>query len=67
MSFWTVVKEDATEVENAVVDGAKTVLNYVDNVFVHDILPILEQELLAAIEKYGQEALAALLGKLGAK
>lgn len=65
MSFWTVVKEDAGDVENAVVSGAKTVLNYVDNVVVHDFVPALETALLQALEKYGQEALAALLAKLG--
>lgn len=62
MSFWTVVKQDASDVENAVVNGLKTGLHYVDNVVVTDILPVLETQLLAAIEKLGQEAVAALLG-----
>lgn len=62
MSFWTVVKQDASDIENAVVDGLKTGLTYVDNVVVHDILPALETELLAAIERIGQEALAKILG-----
>lgn len=63
MSFWTVVKQDASDIENAVVTGLKTGLTYVDNVVVTDILPVLEQSLLQAIEKLGQEAVAALLGK----
>lgn len=62
MSFWTVVKQDASKIETAVVSGLKTGLTYVDNVVVTDILPVLEQSLLAAIEKLGQEAVAALLG-----
>ena len=40
----------------------KTAVTYVDNVVVTDILPVLESQLLAAIEKLGQEAVAALLG-----
>ena len=62
MSFLTVVEQDATEVENAVVDGLKTAVGYVENVTVVDILPALETVLLNAIEKLGQEAVAALLG-----
>jgi hypothetical protein len=62
MSFLTVLKTDATDIENAVVSGLKTGLNYVDNVVVTDVLPVLETQLLAAIEKLGQEAVAALLG-----
>jgi len=62
MRFFTVVKQDATDIENAVVAGLKTGLNYVDNVVVTDVLPMLETQLLAAIEKLGQEAVAALLG-----
>lgn len=61
MSFWTVIKQDASEVENAVVNGAKTVLGYVDNVLVMDIEPALEAVLKNAIEKLGQEAVALLL------
>jgi hypothetical protein len=62
MSFLTVVEQDATAVEQAVVSGLKTAADYVDNVTVTDILPVLETQLLAAIEKLGQEAVAALLG-----
>ena len=62
MSFLTVVEQDADAIENAVVDGLKSAVTYVDNVVVTDILPVLEQSLLAAIEKLGQEAVAALLG-----
>lgn len=62
MSFFTVVKQDATDIENAVVAGLKTGLNYVDNVVVTDVIPALETELLNAIEKLGQEAVAELLG-----
>ena len=62
MSFWTVLKTDASNVEQDVVAGLKSGLDYVDNVIVTDILPVLETQLLAAIEKLGQEAVAALLG-----
>lgn len=62
MSFLTVVEQDATEVETAVVAGLKTAADYIDNVVVTDILPVLQAQLLAAIEKLGQEAVAALLG-----
>jgi hypothetical protein len=64
MSFWTVVEQDATEVENAVVAGAKTCLDYVDNVFVTEIEPALETALKAAIAKLGQAALAAIIAAL---
>jgi microcompartment protein CcmL/EutN len=64
MSFFTVVESAATDVEQAVVAGLKTAVTYVDNVVVTDILPVLETQLLAAIEKLGQEAVAALLGDL---
>jgi hypothetical protein len=62
MSFWTVVSQDASEAEQAVVSALKTAVDYVDNVVVTDILPVLETQLFAAIEKLGQEAVAALLG-----
>lgn len=62
MSFLTVVESAATNVETEVVAGLKTAVTYVDNVVVTDILPVLETQLLAAIEKLGQEAVAALLG-----
>lgn len=62
MSFFTVVESAATDVEAAVVAGLKTAVTYVDNVFVQDIEPVLETQLLAAIEKLGQAAVAALLG-----
>lgn len=62
MSFFTVVEAAATDVETAVVAGLKTAVTYVDNVFVQDIEPVLETQLLAAIEKLGQMAVAALLG-----
>lgn len=62
MSFLTVIEQDALDVEQAVVSGLKTAVTYVDNVVVTDILPVLETQLLAAIEKLGQEAVAALLG-----
>lgn len=64
MSFLTVLEQDATDVENAVVDGAKTVLNYIDKVLVTELLPAVSQALLAAIEKIGEEAVAALLSKV---
>ena len=62
MSFLTVLESAATTVETDVVAGLKTAVTYVDNVVVTDILPVLESQLLAAIEKLGQEAVAALLG-----
>ena len=62
MSFLTVVEQDAKDVENAVVAGLKTAITYVDNVVTVDFIPVLESQLLAAIEKLGQEAVAALLG-----
>jgi|GEM_PF-5596725 len=62
MSFLTVVETAATDVETAVVAGLKTAVTYVDNVVVTDIIPALETNLLAAIEKLGQEAAADLLG-----
>lgn len=62
MSLWTVVVQDATEVEQAVVGGLKTALGYVDNVVVSDVIPALEDALKAAIEKLGQEAVAKILG-----
>lgn len=61
MSFWTVVKQDATDVENGVVAAAKTVLNYADNVIVTEIEPALETALEAAVEKLGQSGVAAIL------
>ena len=61
MSFLTVLEQDATDVENAVVSGLKTGLNYVDNVVVTELLPALETALNAAIGKLGQEAVAAIL------
>lgn len=61
MSFWTVVKQDATDIENAVVGGLKTGLNYVDNVVVTEIEPALETALEGAISKLGQTAVAAIL------
>lgn len=62
MSFLTVVLQDAEEIETSVVAGAKTILNYVDNVTVTEIEPALETALLAAIEKLGQEIVADILG-----
>lgn len=62
MSFWTVVKQDASDVEQAVVSGLKSGLDYVDNVVVHDILPVLETQLIAALQQLEQEAIAAILG-----
>lgn len=61
MSFVTIIEQDAVEVEQAVVAGAKACLNYVDNVIVTDLIPALEAALLAAIKELGQEAVAALL------
>lgn len=63
MSFWTVVKQDASDVENALVTGGKNLLTYIDNVVVVDIEPALEVALKTAIEQLGQEAVALLLGK----
>jgi hypothetical protein len=62
MSFIGILKQDATDVETAVVGGLKTALDYVDNFTVTELIPALETQLLAAIEKLGQEALALLLG-----
>ena len=62
MSFLTVVEQDATQVEQAVVAGLKTAVDYVDNIVVTDLLPVLETQLLAAIKALGQEAVAAVLG-----
>ena len=62
MSFWTVVQQDATAAEQAVVAGLKTAVDYVDNVVVTEIEPVLETQLLAAIKELGQEAVAVLLG-----
>ena len=62
MSFLGVLKQDATEVETAVVGGLKTALDYVDNFAVTELVPDLEAALLAGIEKLGQEVLAGLLG-----
>lgn len=63
MSFIGVVKEDLAEVEQAALGAAKTSLNYIEGVLTQDLLPVLEKALLDAIERLGQEALAALLGK----
>lgn len=62
MSFLGVLKQDATEVETAVVGGLKTALDYVDNFAVTELVPDLEAALLAGIQKLGQEVLAGLLG-----
>lgn len=62
MSFLTVLEKDITDVESAVIDGAKTVIDYIDNVVVHDLLPELVQALIAALGKFTQEEIAALLG-----
>ena len=62
MSFLGVLQQDATDVETAVVGGLKDALNYVDNFTVTELIPTLESALLAAIEKFGQEALAGILG-----
>lgn len=64
MSFLTVVEAEASAVETAVVSGLKDAVTYVDNVVVHDILPVLESALLQAIEKFGQDVLASLLPTL---
>lgn len=62
MSFLTVVEQDATAVETALVTGGKELINYVENVTIIDIVPALEQVLKNAIIALGQEAVAALLG-----
>lgn len=61
MSFLTVLEQDIQVVEKAVVSGAKTVLNYIDNVVVVDLIPELETALQNAIKALGQEAIALLL------
>jgi hypothetical protein len=62
MSFIGIVKQDLQEIDADAVAAAKVTLNYIDGVVTQDLLPILESSLLAAIEKLGQEAVAALLG-----
>lgn len=61
MSFLTVVEQDATDIENAVVSGLKTAVTYVDNVFVTEIEPALLQAFMAALKVLGQDAIAAVL------
>jgi hypothetical protein len=62
MSFFGIVKQDIAGLDADALAAAKVGLNYIDGVVTQDILPVLETQLLAAIEKLGQEAVAALLG-----
>lgn len=66
MSFWTVAKQDATDIEQAVVAGCKTALNYVDNVVVHEFIPELETVLEDALDKFSQQEIAAAIAAIKA-
>lgn len=61
MSFWTVVIEDATEIEQAVVSGLKEAVTYVDNVVVHEFIPELEAALMGALKNFTQKEIAAAI------
>lgn len=61
MSLWTVVVQDASDVELAVVSGLKTAITYVDNVVVNDIIPELETALMTKLQTFTQQELAVAI------
>lgn len=64
MSLWTVVVQDASDIENAVVGGLKTALGYVDNVVVTDFIPELQTALFSKLETFTQQELAAAIAAI---
>ena len=64
MSLWTVVVQDATDIEQGVVSGLKTGLQYVDNVVVTDFIPELETALMTKLETFTQAELALAIAAL---
>jgi hypothetical protein len=50
MSFWTIVKDDATAVEQDVVNGLKAAVTYVDNIIVLDVEPALAAAFSQALQ-----------------
>lgn len=64
MSLWTVTVQDATDIEQAVVSGLKTGLQYVDNVVVTDFIPELETALSTKLETFTQTELAAAIAAI---
>lgn len=65
MSFLGVVKQDLQDVEQAALNAGKTMLDYIDGVVVHDLVPALEVALTDMLKKLSQEALAELLTVFG--
>jgi len=61
MSLWTVIVQDASAVEQAVVSGLKDAVTYVDNVVVTDFIPELETALMNALKTFTQQEIAAAI------
>lgn len=66
MSFWTVIQQDASAVESAVVSGLKDAVGYVDNVLVTEFIPELETALMTALKNFTQQEIAAAIAALKA-
>lgn len=61
MSFLTVLEQDATEVEQSLVNGAKDFANYIDNVLVTELIPELETALMTALKNFTQQEIAVAI------
>ena len=59
MSFLTALEADISTVETEVVNGAKTVIKYIDNVFVMDVEPAIVSA-LKLLERNGGAMLLAV-------
>lgn len=66
MSFWTVVQQDASQVEQAVVSGLKDAVTYVDNTLVTEFIPELEAALMNALKTFTQQEIAAAIAAIKA-
>lgn len=64
MSFLTVVEQDATAVEQALVNGAKDMINYVENTAVTELIPELETALMTKLETFAQQELAVAIAAI---
>ena len=66
MSFLTVVEQDLAAVDAAALGAAKTMVAYVENVVVTDLIPELESALMTALQTFSQQEIAAAVAALKA-